>query len=130
MAKKDSEIFNLAQQSGLCPRHEYPHGPNPPPPHIWTTRCPGTGHYLYINLEKELYYCGWCKRGGGPSSLLDFVKDREEKAKAWREELRQEGFGSPPIAVPSRALRPSKPTATEDPVQPNPSRDERKGEAS
>ena len=44
--------------------------------------------------------------------------------------LYKHGFGSPPIAVPSRALRPSKPTATEDPVQPNPSRDERKGEAS
>ena len=44
--------------------------------------------------------------------------------------LYKHGFGSPPIGVPSRALRPSKPTVTEDPVQPNPSRDERKGEAS
>ena len=44
--------------------------------------------------------------------------------------LYKHGFGSPPIAAPSRALRPSKPTVTEDPVQPNPSSDERKGEAS
>ena len=49
----------------------------------------------------------------------------EEKHKLYKH-----GFGSPPIGVPSRALRPSKPTVTEDPVQPNPSRDERKGEAS
>ena len=49
----------------------------------------------------------------------------EEKHKLYKH-----GFGSPPIAVPSRALRPSKPTATEDPVKPNPSSDERKGEAS
>ena len=38
--------------------------------------------------------------------------------------LYKHGFGSPPIAVPSRALRPSKPTATEGPVKPNPSSDE------
>ena len=38
--------------------------------------------------------------------------------------LYKHGFGSPPIAVPSRALRPSKPTVTEDPVKPNPSSDE------
>ena len=34
--------------------------------------------------------------------------------------LYKHGFGSPPIAVPSRAVRPSKPTATEDPVKPIP----------
>ncbi|MFL2544416.1 MAG: hypothetical protein ACJ0RV_01090 [Longimicrobiales bacterium] len=101
MKYQDSEIFNLAQQLGLNPRHEDPFGQNPPPLHIWTAQCPHTNHYIFINLEKDLYYCGWCKRGGGPSSLLDFKEERKEKSRREREEfaarqavrsLDQEGF--------------------------------------
>jgi hypothetical protein len=85
MANKDSEILDLAQQFGLNPR-QCPDCP----PNAWMARCPDTQHPLFIDLEKELYYCGWCKRGGGPSSFLDFVEEREEKARRRREEYAAE----------------------------------------
>lgn len=31
----------------------------------WRAQCPGTNHQLQLDATKGLFYCGYCRRGGG-----------------------------------------------------------------
>jgi len=70
-SKRETEIIRVATQMGLHPQ---------PPllnPEIWSARCPGTGHQLYINARKNEFGCGYCCRKGGPQDLRDFAASRK-----------------------------------------------------
>ena len=66
-SKRETKIIKVATQLGLHPQ---------PPllnPEIWSAQCPGTGHQLYINANKNEFGCGYCCRKGGPKDLRAFV---------------------------------------------------------
>ena len=69
-SKRKTKIIEVATQLGLHPQ----------PPllnrEIWSARCPGTGHQLYINARKNEFGCGYCCRKGGPKDLRAFVTSR------------------------------------------------------
>jgi hypothetical protein len=35
----------------------------------WRARCPGTNHTLELQPKRSLFYCGYCKVGGGMDKL-------------------------------------------------------------
>ena len=79
---KHSEVIELARVLKLNPRQS----PDEPP-HIWYINCPCTPHYLLVDVSIDKFYCGYCKRGGGPSSLRDFVEERREADERRRQEF-------------------------------------------
>ena len=42
----------------------------------WITRCPGTNHTLELQPERSLFYCGYCRVGGGVDKLEEFTAAR------------------------------------------------------
>ena len=63
-------IVEVAGDLGLYP------DPSLQYPHLWTATCPGTGHQLKLDSAKGLFYCGYCRRGGGPDELRAFASER------------------------------------------------------
>ena len=57
-------------------------GLNPEPPllnqQIWSAKCPGTSHKLYINANRNEFGCGYCQIKGNHQKLADLVKRRGE----------------------------------------------------
>ena len=47
---------------------------------IWIARCPGTNHTLELQPKRNLFYCGYCKVGGGIDKLDEFVAQRRSPA--------------------------------------------------
>ena len=73
VSKSETKIIKVATQLGLHPQ---------PPllnPEIWSARCPGTGHQLYINARKNEFGCGYCCRKGGPKALREFAASRKRE---------------------------------------------------
>ena len=47
---------------------------------FWIARCPGTNHTLDLQPKQNLFYCGYCKVGGGIDKLDEFVAHRRSPA--------------------------------------------------
>jgi hypothetical protein len=43
---------------------------------FWIARCPGTNHTLDLQPKRNLFYCGYCRVGGGIDKLDEFVGQR------------------------------------------------------
>ena len=43
---------------------------------FWIVRCPGTNHTLDLQPKRNLFYCGYCRVGGGIDKLDEFVAQR------------------------------------------------------
>lgn len=74
VAEKPSAVINAAQLLGLHPEPTGEH------PDKWRASCPGTNHPIFISPEQEKWFCGWCKRKGGPEELEAFSRERCRKA--------------------------------------------------
>ena len=42
----------------------------------WIARCPGTNHTLELQPKRNLFYCGYCRVGGGKDELDEFAAQR------------------------------------------------------
>jgi hypothetical protein len=42
----------------------------------WIACCPGTNHTLELQPKRNLFYCGYCRVGGGIDDLEKFVAER------------------------------------------------------
>ena len=42
----------------------------------WIACCPGTNHTLDLQPKRNLFYCGYCRVGGGIDKLDEFVAQR------------------------------------------------------
>ena len=51
----------------------------------WIARCPGTNHALELQPKRNLFYCGYCRVGGGTDELDEFAAHRKEYS--WRKNL-------------------------------------------
>jgi len=69
--KNKSEIVAVAQELGLQPE------PTGKGPHSWRASCPGTGHPIWIDTQKNIFGCPWCKKKGDSELLRLFVKERK-----------------------------------------------------
>jgi hypothetical protein len=47
---------------------------------FWIARCPGTNHTLDLQPKRNLFYCGYCRVGGGIDKLDEFVAHRRSPA--------------------------------------------------
>lgn len=64
------EIVYVAEELGLYTR------PTATSTDHWRATCPGTSHFLKLQASNDLFFCGYCKRGGGIDELRIFVKER------------------------------------------------------
>ena len=71
-----AEIVTKAAQVGLSPQASSLHLGT------WIARCPGTNHPLEMQPKRNLFYCGYCKVGGGIKELDEFTTQRKEHG--WR----------------------------------------------
>ena len=69
-SKQRTKIIEVASELGLQPQAPLLNR------EIWSAKCPGTGHQLYINARKDEFGCGYCCRKGGPKDLRAFVASR------------------------------------------------------
>ena len=46
----------------------------------WIACCPGTNHTLELQRKRNLFYCGYCRVGGGIDELDEFVAQRRSTA--------------------------------------------------
>ena len=46
----------------------------------WIACCPGTNHTLELQPKRNLFYCGYCRVGGGIDKLDEFVAQRRSTA--------------------------------------------------
>jgi hypothetical protein len=46
----------------------------------WIACCPGTNHTLDLQPKRNLFYCGYCRVGGGIDELDEFVAQRRSTA--------------------------------------------------
>jgi hypothetical protein len=70
---REAEIVKKATQLGLHPEASNLSGG------IWFARCPGTNHPLQLQPKRSLFYCGYCKVGGGIDKLDEFAAERTIK---------------------------------------------------
>ena len=70
-SKQRTKIIEVASELGLQPQAPLLNR------EIWSAKCPGTGHQLYINARKNEFGCGYCCRKGGPKDLRAFVASRK-----------------------------------------------------
>ncbi len=66
----NARIVVAAAELGLDP------APDAEQKGFWRARCPGTKHRLLLNIERNEYWCGYCKRNGSVSSLEAFAGER------------------------------------------------------
>jgi hypothetical protein len=71
---KPSAVINTAKLLGLHPEPTGEH------PDKWRTACPGSNHPIFISADEDRWFCGWCKRKGGPDELESFNRERRRKA--------------------------------------------------
>jgi len=76
---REAEIVTKAAQLGLSPlASSLGVG-------TWIARCPGTNHTLQMQPKRNLFYCGYCRVGGGIDELNEFTAQRKEYS--WRKNL-------------------------------------------
>ena len=69
-----SDIIMAAEELGLHPQAD---GRSPK---SWRASCPThPGHPIYIDAEKNIFGCPWCRRKGGVEELRAFHKERQDK---------------------------------------------------
>ena len=71
MIHAEEAIVSLARDLGLSPK------PSPVSLNAWNARCPGTNHGLQLNIERNEFWCGYCKRSGNLKDLQSFVDERK-----------------------------------------------------
>ena len=67
---REAKIITKAAQSGLT--LEASHFSRA----TWIACCPGTNHTLELQPKRNLFYCGYCRVGGGIDELDEFVAQR------------------------------------------------------
>ena len=67
---REAEIVTKARQLGLSPQA------SSLDVKFWIARCPGTNHPLDLQPKRNLFYCGYCRVGGGIDKLDEFVAQR------------------------------------------------------
>jgi len=72
-SKQRTKIIEVASELGLQPQAPLLNR------EIWSAKCPGTGHQLYINARKNEFGCGYCCRKGGPKALREFAASRKRE---------------------------------------------------
>ncbi len=75
----EAEIVTKAAQLGLSPMASSLGAG------IWIARCPGTNHTIQMQPKRNLFYCGYCRVGGGKDELDEFAAQRKEYS--WRKNL-------------------------------------------
>ncbi|MBK8906699.1 MAG: hypothetical protein IPM60_01965 [Rhodospirillales bacterium] len=73
-ARNETEIVVAARELRLNPRPSGTGGDH------WRANCPRTKHSLEIQARNNLFFCGYCSRGGGPEELQALVDHRA----AWK----------------------------------------------
>jgi hypothetical protein len=73
---REAEIVTKAAQVGLAPK------PSNLDVGTWVARCPGTNHTLQMQPRRNLFYCGYCRVGGGADELDEFAAQRKDYS--WR----------------------------------------------
>jgi hypothetical protein len=68
-ASRNAEIVTKAADWRLSPEASGTPG-------TWIARCPGTNHTLELQPKRNLFYCGYCKVGGGIPELEEFAARR------------------------------------------------------
>ena len=76
---REAGIVTKASQVGLAPN------PSNLDVGTWIARCPGTNHTLQMQPRRNLFYCGYCRVGGGTDELDEFAAQRKEYS--WRKNL-------------------------------------------
>ena len=71
---REAEIVTKARQLGLSPQA------SSLDVKFWIARCPGTNHTLDLQAQRNLFYCGYCRVGGGIDKLDEFVAHRRSPA--------------------------------------------------
>jgi hypothetical protein len=71
---REAEIVTKAAQLGLSPDASNLSAGT------WAARCPGTNHTLELQPKRNLFYCGYCKVGGGIDKLEEFATQRRTAA--------------------------------------------------
>ena len=71
---REAEIVTKATQLGLSPKA------SSLDVKFWIARCPGTNHPLDLQPKRNLFYCGYCKVGGGIDKLDEFAAQRRSTA--------------------------------------------------
>jgi hypothetical protein len=74
---REAEIVTKARQLGLSPQA------SSLDVKFWIARCPGTNHPLDLQPKRNLFYCGYCRVGGGIDKLDEFVAHRRSPAGAF-----------------------------------------------
>ena len=69
--KNKSEIITVAQELGLQPE------PTGKGLYSWRASCPNTRHPIWIDTQKDIFGCPWCKKKGDSELLRLFVKERK-----------------------------------------------------
>lgn len=46
---------------------------------MWEATCPTRPHQLLLQTSTDLFYCGYCRVGGGPDELRALVAERHRK---------------------------------------------------
>lgn len=74
--EKVTEIVIAARELGLSPR------PTGTGPFFWLAKCPKTRHLIYIEADKNTFWCGQCKRSGSIEELKALVSERKGRLKS------------------------------------------------
>jgi hypothetical protein len=69
---RDAEIVTKAARLGLSPKTSNLGI------RTWIARCPGTNHTLELQPKRNLFYCGYCRVGGGIDELDEFAAQKKE----------------------------------------------------
>ena len=67
---REAEIVTKAAHLGLSPQASNLDVAT------WIARCPGTNHALELQPKRNLFYCGYCRVGGGKDELDEFTAQR------------------------------------------------------
>jgi hypothetical protein len=67
---REAEIVTKAAHLGLSPKASNLGV------RTWIARCPGTNHTLLLQPKRNLFYCGYCRVGGGIDELDEFTAQR------------------------------------------------------
>lgn len=74
VAERPNAVINAAKLLGLNPEPTGEH------PDKWRAACPGSNHPIFISADEDRWFCGWCRRKGGPDELESFSRERRRKA--------------------------------------------------
>lgn len=73
--QRTSEVIDVAEELGLYPDADGR------APGRWFARWPEQGHQLELQMQTNLFRCGYCRVGGGPAELRELVASRRTTKK-------------------------------------------------